>query len=145
MRRPAEDFATLIQMYESLNTRSAQHNAVLKEAFIRLKQALEIFHGQKFYKYMATQEMPEPKYIKRTTQRRFLQFKAIIIKHKVKHWNKMSAKRQVLFDSLEVADNVTHYFTLTNPMYECLDIPESDDWIGTHCSYTYNTKDWRKE
>ena len=148
MRRPREDFGTLIQMYEALNTRSAQHNAVLKEAYVKLKQALEIYHGQKFDDYLKSGkqlEMHVPKYVKITTRRTFRMFKAIIIKHKVRHWNRMSANRQVIYDSLELADNVTHYFTLTNPMNECLEIPERGDWIGTHCSYTYNTKEWRNE
>ena len=146
MRKPREDFGTLIQMYEALNTRTAQHNAVLKEAYVKLKQALEIYHGQKFDDYLKSGKQLEKKYVKITTRRTFRRFKAIVMRHKVRHWNKMSDKRQVIFDSLELADNVTHYFTLTNPMHECLDIPEmkSENLRGTHCSYKYNTEDWRK-
>ena len=144
MRIPNEDFGTLIQMYEVLRVKSVRHNAVIEQAFDNLCKALEIFHGQKFENYLLTATKPEPKYISKTKQRKFLQFKAIILKHKVKHWNRMSEKRQVIFDALELADNVTHYSPLTNPMYECLELPEQREWNGVYYAFIYNTEDWRK-
>lgn len=146
MRKPKQDFNTLIEMLEKLSSKPLKVGGTLDKQLLYLRQVLSIYHGNKFDTYLETGKVPEFKHVKMTTQRRFRKFKKIIMRHKVKHWNKMSTKKQAFFDNLNLADNITHYHTLTNPMHECLDLPEltRENLKGTYASYNYDTDDYTR-
>ena len=118
MKKPEEDFETLIKMYASLKRYAPKVGDSIYETFVNVEKALSIFHGRAFDQYLKNGTIRVVPYIRKTSQKKYRLFKGIIERHRMRRWQRASSHRQVIFDSLECASTVVMSSDFFNMHFE---------------------------